>query len=192
MPWLHGFTPVAVRDISSPAVTQRIANLLHVSADDDYGGIELRADVTGDAGIETVLVSYRLGLLVVGPNGGVVARASGFDAAGSADDLVSLAIGDGQLGAPVIMLAVQTGGHRESTILLAIYQLENRQALKRLFMAPIEEHRGNETVVGTLTFLPSALAYRAPGARSAAIWLFDPRFQRYVESGTSERLRVAE
>jgi hypothetical protein len=186
MPWLQGFSPVAAGDVASPSVTQRISDLLHVAAEADYGGIELRADLTGDGMSETVLASYPLGLVVVDPEGRVLARAPGFPAAGSADELVSLAVGDGQLGAPVIVLAVQTGGHHESTISLAIYRLENGKTLKRLFMGPIEEHHGTETVTGRLTFLPSALAYRAPGARSATLWLFDPRFRRYVASGASE------
>jgi hypothetical protein len=186
MPWLHGFRPAAAGDVASPSVTQRMSDLLQVEAEADYGGIELRADLTGDGGSETVLASYQLGLVVVDPEGRVLARAPGLPAAGSADELVSLAIGDGQLGAPVIVLAVQTGGHHDSTIALAIYRLEHGKTLKRLFLGPIEEHHGTETATGQLTFLPSALAYRAPGARSATTWWFDPRFRRYVASGAGE------
>ena len=98
MPWVHGFSPVAVSDTSTSRSAQRIADLLHVAMGDAYDGIELRADVAGDSSSETVLVSYRLGIVVVDAAGRMVASTPGFAFSGSADDLIAVAIGDGQLG----------------------------------------------------------------------------------------------
>ena len=170
MPWLHGFSAVAVTDTLTPQASRRIASVLATAAEDDYGGLELRADLAGDTRTETVLASYSLGVAVMDPGGRLVALAPAFDAGGSADDLISLAAGDGQLGSPVIVLAVQTGGHRENAIWVAIYRMTGTRALQQLFFAPIETHEGSETRTGTLTFTRSGVSYRAPDAtaRTAA------------------------
>jgi hypothetical protein len=181
MPWLHGFGAAAATDTLSPQASRGIASLLEAATEDDYGSLELRADLAGDERTETVFASYRLGVAVVDPVGRLVARSPGFDAGGSADDLISLAAGDGQLGWPLIVLAVQTGGHRESTISVAIYRLVSNRVLQQLFYAPIEEHAGDETRTGTLTFIRSGLLYRAPDASSTTSWTFDARRGRYVE-----------
>lgn len=181
MPWLHGFHAVAAADTPSAQASRRITSLLDADAEDDYGSLELRADLGGDARPETVVASYRLGVAVVDPAGRLVARASGFDANGSADDLISLAAGDGQLGSPVIVLALQTGGHRESAIWVAIYRMSSGHALDQLFYAPIETHEGSETRTGTLAFTRTGLLYRAPDASAPTTWTFDASRHRYVE-----------
>jgi hypothetical protein len=187
MPWLHGLGAVATTDTPTPQASRRIANVLDAAAEDDYGSLELRADLAGDARIETVLASYRLGVAVVDPLGRLVARAPGFDAGGSADDLISMAAGDGQQGWPVIVLAVQTGGHRENTVWLAIYRMTDARRLQQLFYAPIETREGIETRAGTLTFIRSGLSYRAPDASAPTAWTFDVRRDRYVESARLAR-----
>lgn len=181
MPWLSGFSSTAVVDAATSAAARRMADLLAVAAQDDYGGLELRADLAGGFGDETMLASYHLGLIVTDPAGHVVATAPGFETSGSADDLLALAIGDGQLGTPLILVAVQSGGHRENTVTLAIYRLGAGKTLERLFSAPIEEHEGTETRTGAVTFSPNGLAYRAPGARIPSAWKFDIRRNRYIE-----------
>lgn len=181
MPWLHGFSAAAATDTLTPEASRRIASVLDAAAEDDYGSLELRADLAGDARTETVLASYRLGVAVVDPAGRLVARAPGFDAGGSADDLISMAAGDGQLIAPVFVLAVQTGGHRENAIWVAVYRMTGARVLQRVFYAPIETHEGSETHTGTLTFTRSGLLYRAPDASAATSWSFDVRRGRYVE-----------
>ena len=187
MPWVHGFSPVAVRDSSTSKSVQQIAELLNVAAEDAYGGLALRADIAGDARSETVLVSYRQGVAVVDPGGHVVASMPGFELSGSADELIAVAIGDGQLGVPVILVATQAGGHRESTVSLAIYRLHRGKVLEQLFSAPIEEHAGAETAVGSLTFTPSGLVYRAPRAPLATRWTFDSQRHGYVEQSVIGR-----
>src|ERR1043165_9702810 len=86
MPWLHGFNAVAAADTPTTQASRRIATLLEAGDEDDYGSLELHADLAGDARTETVLASYRLGVAIVDPTGRPVARAPGFDASGSADD----------------------------------------------------------------------------------------------------------
>src|ERR1044071_5056327 len=93
MPWMRGFNAVVVGDIPTQAAAQRMADLRHVDAEDAHDVIELRADIVGDSSLETVLVSYRLGVMVVDAAGRAVATAPGFEFSGSADDLVSVAIG---------------------------------------------------------------------------------------------------
>ena len=181
MPWLHGFSATAVTDTLTPQASRRIASVLSTPAEDDYGGFALSADLAGDARTETVLASYRLGVAVMDPDGRLVARAPAFDAGGSADDLISLATGDGQLGSPVIVLAVQTGGHRENSIWVAIYRMTDARMLQQLFYAPIEIHEGSETRTGTLTFTRSGLLYRAPDSSAATSWTLDVRRGRYLE-----------
>lgn len=181
MPWLRGFNTVAAADTPSAQASRRIAGLLEANAEDDYGSLELRADLAGDTRPEAILASYRLGVAVADDAGRLVARASGFEANGSADDLISLAVGDGQLGSPVIVLALQTGGHRESTIWIAIYRMTGRRALEQLFHGAIEIHEGSETRSGALTFTRSGLLYRAPDAVTETSWTFDARRHRYIE-----------
>jgi hypothetical protein len=179
LPWVHGFTPVASSVIESPAASQHIARL---SRDPEaaYGAIEVRGDLVRDGGSRTVLASYRAGVIVMDPEGRVAARAPAFDPAGSADELLAVAFGDGQLGAPLVVVAVQSGGHRENAISLAIYRFEEG-ALEQVFFAPIETHEGDTATLGSLVFLPAGLAYRAPGALAATTWTFDARRRRYVQ-----------
>jgi hypothetical protein len=181
MPWLQGFSATAATDTLTPQASRRIAGVLDATQEEAYGSLELRADLAGDPQPETVLASYHLGLAVVDVSGRLVARAPGFDVEGSADDLISMAAGDGQLGWPVIVLAVQSGGHRESTISVAVYRIASTRMLQKLWYAPIEIREGSETRTGTLTFTRSGLLYRAPGASAVTSWTFDVRRGRYVE-----------
>jgi hypothetical protein len=126
-------------------------------------------------------VSYQAGTVVLDPAGRMIASAPGFELSGSADDLLSVAVGDGQLRAPLILVAIQAGGHRENTISLAIYRVQRGKNLERVFLAPIEEHDGMESALGSLTFVPSGILYRAPRSAAASRWTFDVQRQRYIE-----------
>lgn len=183
MPWVRGFQATAASDVPTLAAARRISAL---RTTDEHGAIELRADVAGDSRLETVLVSYPAGTVVLDPAGRMLASAPGFEYSGSADDLISVAVGDGQLRAPLILVAIQTGGHRESTILLAVYRVHPGKNLEQVFLAPIEEHDGMETAVGSLTFVPSGIIYRAPRSPTASLWTFDMQRQRYIEQGRIE------
>lgn len=183
MPWVRGFQATAAGDVPTLTAAQRISALRNT---DEHGAIELRADVAGDSRLETVLVAYPAGTIVLDPAGRMIASAPGFEFSGSADDLISVAVGDGHLRAPLILVAIQSGGHRESTIFLAIYRVHRGKNLEQVFLAPIEEHDGMETVVGSLTFVPSGIVYRAPRAETATRWSFDRQRQRYIEQGGIE------
>jgi hypothetical protein len=178
LPWVHGFTAVAAGALETPAASQHIARL---SRDPEaaYGAIEVRGDLVGDGGNRTVLASYRAGVIVMDAEGRIAASAPAFDPAGSADELLAVAFGDGQLGAPLVVVAVQSGGHRENAISLAVYRFEEG-ALDQVFFAPIETHEGDMATLGSLVFLPGALAYRAPGTLVATTWAYDAERRRYV------------
>jgi hypothetical protein len=183
MPWVKGFQATAASDVPTLAAAQRISALRNTDGD---RAIELRADVAGDSKLETVLVSYPAGTMVLDPAGRMIASARGFEFSGSADDLISVAVGDGHLRAPLILVAIQAGGHRENTIFLAIYRIHRGKNLEQVFLAPIEEHDGMETAVGSLAFEPSGIIYRAPRAPTASRWTFDAHRQRYIEQGRIE------
>lgn len=161
LPWVTGLATTAASDVET-------------SADGDgYGALSI-ATSSG-----TIVASYQQGVAVVDRRDHVIARAPGFEIEGSADDLVALAAGDAQLDKPVIVLAVVSGGHRESTTSLVVYQLGEHGRLDRLFDAPIEERDGDQTASGALTFVPHGLLYRSPNGPLER-WSFDASRRRYV------------
>lgn len=180
MPWLHGFTVTESSDVLNPAISQRMGELDGDRADDGYGGIQLGVDLAPNEAAKTVLASYRDGVFVLDQSGHVLARSPGFDPTGSSDDLIALAVGDGLLGVPMLALAVNIGGHRESTTSIVLYRVGTGH-LNRLFIGPVEQHDGDQTLTGSITLLPKALVYQAPGARTATLWTFDSKLGRYVE-----------
>jgi hypothetical protein len=179
LPWIRGFAPAAVSDLATPLATQHLARLTSASPEDDYNALELHADLAGDAQTETVLASYGFGVAIFDGTGHVVARAPGLATSGSADDLLAIAVGDAQLGAPVLVVASQRGGHRESTVSVTLYRMTGQRALQPLFSAPIEIHDGDVTRAGTLVFGRGQLWYRAPDATAASLWTLDPALDRY-------------
>ena len=132
LPWVSGFEATAVGELATPAGAQRIAELLHTGTGDDATAIEVHADVAGDATPETVLASYALGVVVVDARGRVIATAPGLLPRGSADDVVAVVVGGGG-GGPVIAVATQTGGHRESVVNLAVYRVGAGKTLEPIF-----------------------------------------------------------
>lgn len=186
LPWIQGFVPAAVSDLATPSATQHLARLRSASPDEDYGALELHADLAGDAQSETVLASYGFGVAVLAPTGRVIARAPGETPVGSADDLLAIAVGDAQLGVPVLVVASQHGGHRESTVQVTLYRLVGGRALQSLFSAPIELHEGEVTRTGSLAFGRANLLYRAPGAAATRMWTLDPARGRYTERAVAE------
>lgn len=181
LPWVRGFTPAAVTSQPAMRATQRLSEIAAASAMEDFGALEVRADLDGDARPERVLVSYALGIAVVDDRDRVVGRAPGFEPGGSADDLLAISVGDGQLTLPLLIVATQTGGHRVSATTLSLYRLRGG-ALQPVFAEPIETHDGKQTRSGSLLFVRDALWYRAPDAEVAARWRFDAYQARYVEA----------
>lgn len=176
VPWLRGFSAeaMATSDDATSAVS---------SDEPDYGGLRVTADVAPAGGTETVTASYRQGIGVADHTGKLLARAPGFDPAGSADDLVALSVGDAAIGIPVIVVAVTRGGHRESVTSIVLYRVGSSR-LEQLFGAPVEETDGIDTFTGSITFVPGGLLYRAPRTTSATVWIFDAARGRYVQRAT--------
>jgi hypothetical protein len=124
-----------------------------------------------------VIASAHGGLVLADDRGRVIARTGALPFEGSADDVVALAVGDAQLGAPVVLVAVQRGGHRISTVSLEAFRITGAR-LERVFAAPIELHDGNATATGAIAFDDGGLVYRAPSGR-ATTWRYDPVSGRY-------------
>jgi hypothetical protein len=174
--WLTGFTVTAASDATTPAASSRLAELGGTNDDgDNYGAMSIAA---GDG---SVLASYRRGVIVVDRTGRVSARAPGFEPTGSADDVVALASGDAMIGAPVIVLALSSGGHRESTTSIVIYRAGTSARLDRLFVGAVEEREGTDTWPGTIVLFPNGLLYRAPRTDVLTVWIFDAQRGRYIE-----------
>jgi hypothetical protein len=185
MPWLYNFEIDDADDAELDSVSSRIEQLAGIPSHDGYGGLEITAEISRGRGPETVLASFQQGLLVVDRAGQVVARARGFKSEGSADDLVALAVGDGQLDEPMIALAVTTGGHRDSVTSIVLYQLGENGRLVQVFAKPIVDRDGDQTFEGAIVFAPRALRYRSPRGASS-LWRFDPARGQYVESAPAE------
>ncbi len=171
MPWLHGFSAAAAAD------AEQTSNRIDDLDDSRYGGLAVRARV-GEDPAATVVASIRGGVAVRDASGRTIARRPGFDESGTADDLAELAVGDAELGAPVIAIARTLGGHRESTTSLALYQL-GAGGLDVLFDQPVVERTGDDDATGAVIMLPGALIYRAP-AGQLSLWCFDRGARRYV------------
>jgi hypothetical protein len=84
------------------------------------------------------------------------------------------------IGVPVIAVAVNTGGHRESATTLVLYRA-NHGVLEQLFAAIVEEHEGPDAWHGSVTFVPNGLTYRAPRSTTETVWTYDSHRGRYVE-----------
>jgi hypothetical protein len=182
LPWVFGFATTATADGPTEAAAR---DALGLGASDDaaYGALELRAELGTGGEAETVIASYGLGVVVLDAAGHTVARAPAYPPEGSADSIIALATGEIGIGTPVLAVAYQHGGHRENTVTLALYRTAEHGQLQPLFVAPIEEHAGDDTHLGTLVVMPRQLSYRAPDGVTSS-WAFDARHGKYSEVGT--------
>jgi len=185
LPWLHPFAPAAETSEATPSVTARMAAWR--AADPScsataYGGFAVTAQITAaPAGPETVLASFTQGVLVLDAKARLIASAMPLACAGSADELVGLAVGDAQIGEPVIALAVTTGGHREAATWLVLYRVADG-VVAPIFAGIVEDFTRDQSRLGDVTLLRGALVYRAPsGVRT--LWTYEATQHRYVEVG---------
>ena len=182
LPWLHNFSPTAETSEATLSVIARMAEWRAADRSCSataYGGLAIVAEVAPAPGIETVLVSFTQGVLVVDARATVIASAPPLACHGSADELEAIAAGDAQIGEPVIALAVTAGGHRASATWLVLYRVDGG-VLSPIFTRIVEDHTGDRTRVGEVTLLPGALVYRAPsGGRT--LWTYDVDQHRYVQ-----------
>jgi hypothetical protein len=185
LPWLHPFAPAAETSEVTPGVIARMAAWR--AADEScgataYGGLAVTAEVTAaPAGPETVLASFTQGVLVLDARARLIASATPLVCAGSADELVGLAVGDAKIGEPVIALAVTTGGHREAATWLVLYRVADG-VVAPIFAGIVEDFTRDRSRLGDVTLLRGALVYRAPsGVRT--LWTYEAAQHRYVEVG---------
>jgi hypothetical protein len=182
LPWLRHFAATAVSAEASAQVVERMARWRAPDLDCSaaaYGGLAIAADVAPAPGSEEVLASYTQGVLVLDAAGRVIASAPAPGCQGSADDLDAIAVGDAQLGGPVIALAATGGGHRESSTWLGLYRVVNG-AVVAIFAGVVEDRAGDRTRTGEVTLLPGALLYRAPSGERT-LWVYRPEQHRYVQ-----------
>jgi hypothetical protein len=141
----------------------------------------VEADLSDAPGNESVEASYTEGIVVRDAEGHVLAHAPGFAASGgSADDIDALAVGDAQIGTPVVALAATKGGHNESMTWLTLYRVANSGELQPIFIGEVEHHAGRTTRTGTVTLVPGGLVYQPPQGEPS-IWLYDESLGRYVQ-----------
>jgi hypothetical protein len=181
LPWLHGFAATAVSAEASAQVVERMARWRAPDPDCSaaaYGGLALAADVAPAPGSEEVLASYTQGVLVLDAAGRVIASAPAPGCQGSADDLDAIAVGDAQLGGPVIALATTGGGYHAASTWLGLYRVVNG-AVVAIFAGVVEDRVGDRTRTGAVTVLPGALLYRAPSGEQT-LWVYRPEQHRYV------------
>ncbi len=189
LPWLQGF--FAPRGETEQGSREVIAELAEYRepADDcaaaAYGGLRLRADVTPHIdGNEQILASYTQGIFVFDRERHLIAQAQPLPCEGSADELVSLAVGDASIGTPVVALAATAGGRAENVTSLTLFRVANSGELQPIFNGEVERHEGGTTRTGIVTLVPGGLIYRDT-LGSVGLWLYDAELGRYVELFTS-------
>jgi hypothetical protein len=184
LPWVRGFTTGAATDVATRETAEEVARWASCEEPcTTYGGMAITADVAPAAGDESIVATFAGGLVVVDAQGQPVARSPGFDATGTADELVAIAAGDAMLDTPVIAIAARVGGHRESETWLELYRVGSSATLERLFAGVVEEHEDKSDWYGTVTFMPHGLIYRAPKSTQPDLWVFDARAGRYMYRG---------
>jgi hypothetical protein len=182
LPWLHNFAATAESGVAMPGTVARMSRWRPADMDcggGAYGGLSIVADVAEPRGTEEVLASYTQGVLVVDAAGRLIASATAPVCRGSADAIEAIAAGDAQIGRPVIAMAMTTGGHRESSTWLVLYQVIGG-VVAPVFSAMVEERRDDHSRSGSVTLLPGALMYRAPSG-GQTLWTYSDEQQRYIE-----------
>jgi hypothetical protein len=185
IPWLHGLANPTSSNRASDEVARRIDTWSRFSdVDPDcsgtYPGFEFEADVARNPGVETVLVSLSLGIVVTDSEGLLITETPGYHCAGSADELEAIAAGDAY-GARTIAIAATTGGHRESSTWLTLFRVEGRR-LDPVFTGTVEVRHDKAVSTGGVFLLPNALVYRPPGGKPS-VWIYSSDARAYVEHG---------
>lgn len=182
MPWLHNFAAAAESGVAMPGTVARMNRWRPADMDcggATNGGLSIVADVAEPRGTEEILASYTQGVLVVDAAGRLIASATAPACRGSADAIEAIAAGDAQIGRPVIAMVMTTGGHRESSTWLVLYQVVGG-VVAPVFSAMVEERRDDHSRSGDVTLLPGALMYRAPSGNQT-LWTYSDEQQRYIE-----------
>lgn len=178
LPWLQGFTPDAVADHPSRAVSAELAEWKKPDEScvaSAYGGLTLEGKG------QRVLATYSQGVFVLDSNRHLVAQAPGFECNGSADELIAIAEGNAWVGAPIIALAATSGGRAESVTWLSLYRVGENGKLEPVFTGAVERHGDKQTKTGVVTVVPGGLIYRAPEGPTS-LWTWDGT--KYVQQAT--------
>lgn len=186
MPWLHGLDSARITDEPQAHVADRM------SADTEElecatgatHGLELTADVSPSAGMETVLASYAHGIVVLDREHRVVGSTGGYECQGSADEIAALAVGRAFL-VPTIALAITHGGHEEQTTELALFRIGFRGRLEPVFTAEVEVRSGEGVRTGAVWLIPNGLLYQRPGG-TTGLWIYDAVGGAYLYRGLFE------
>lgn len=182
LPWLYNFHDATAVDTGDRLVTLSLTTTPDPSCRDNASpGLVLEADVSPSPGRETIIASYEHGVLVVGSEGEPLAETAGYPCAGSADEIEVLASGT-VFGAPMIVLAVTTGGRREQLTWLGMYRIGHDRRLEPVFAGAVEHREDGIVRRGSVTILPGALLVRDPFGK-VGFWTFDDGGGVYVPRG---------
>lgn len=182
LPWLHNFAAAAESGVATPGTVERMSRWRPADVNCNgvaYSGLSIVADVAEARGTEQILASYTQGVLVVDAAGHLIASATAPACRGSADEIEAIAAGDAQIGRPVIAMAMTTGGQRESSTWLVLYEVVGG-VVAPVFSGMVEERHDDHSRTGDVTLLPGALMYRAPSG-SQTLWTYSDEQQRYIE-----------
>lgn len=168
LPWLRGGTHIASTTEMSASVLERMEPYSTCDECTDYGGFEVVADVAPVAGKEKILASYARGVIVLDTRGRLVARSRGWEASGSTDEVLALAVVDAGRAAPLIAVAVRTGGRREFEVRLELLEVKNH-SLAVVFRGVVEEYDDDGEQLGSVTIAPDGIHYFAPRANTTEV-----------------------
>ena len=161
LPWLQGFFLATTVSGNEPRVEADFA-----------------VDVAGD---EVIDASFDEGITVRDRDGQVVTHMPGFKpSGGSEDEIGAFAVGDAQIGTPVLALAATTGGHNENITSLTLFRISDDNIIEPIFTGAVEDHAGHTTKTGVVTIVPGGLIYQDLDGRTS-FWIYDDSRGRYVE-----------
>lgn len=185
LPWLFNMQDVVAVGASDRAATGPVDEQADAEPGcpaDAYPALELTAELAPSAGRELVRASYAQGVRVLGSEGQLLASTPGYPCEGSADDLEVLGVGRG-FDAPMVVLALTTGGRREQLTWLGLFRMGLAGRLEPVFAGVVEERADGDVRRGRVMILPGALLHRAPDG-ATALWVFDEAGGVYTPRGT--------
>lgn len=188
LPWLFELQGVTAVDHPDRFVSLAMADVDPSCEGNASPTLVLSADVAPAEGTETVVASYVRGVQVFDAAGRFLASAPGYPCTGSADALEVLAAGSAY-GAPTLVIAATTGGHREQLTWLGMYRVGDHGQLDAVFAGTVELREDDVVRRGTITVLPEGLLVHDP-LGSTSHWMFDPVAGVYLPPGGYDEAHV--
>jgi hypothetical protein len=182
--FLTGFTPSAQVDRPSRDATTLLGSF---AIDDDpaCGGV-MHPGYAIDTGETAIAASFTRGVVVIDARGEVVAWTGGYACTDAGDDIVTLAAGDAQLDAPVIVVVTR----RRASTAVALLQVRGRR-LDTLFAGEVTRVDGGSLRAGSVALGPGQLVYVDPDG-VAAVLVYDRDAHRYVRRRDGVRGRASQ